>query len=281
MKMCLKQSLGSLLMLGAVAVLTGTPASAQDKLMTYGVDIVSDYVSRGQDLYLRTLTRDAKEHTSTHVEPAVQPSVTFFAPNGLSLNLWGSFATGNRADDTVKDFTGLGRDDEIDYTLAFDWSNKLGAFTAALIYYTYTHPCYGCATVTEKLSGIAVQPDAMVKWVMPFAKAISPYVQHYANPLPGASYSVLGMSGGEAVPWALSVGAVHEGVKDVTGKVGYVLGSFTVAANVAYRPNPALVGPYNRDGKYIPDTTKPDVVKDYPPAIFWLTFSYGGEVSAK
>jgi len=280
MKKWLNITLAAIMLAGAFPVAFSVSAYAQEsKIMAYGVDVVTDYVARGQDLYIRTLVRDGQEHGALHMEPAVQPSLTFFGPNGVSLNLWGSFAASNRADDKKKGFVGLGRDDELDYTLAYDWSNKLGGFTTALIYYTYMHACYGASDSCAYQEPSAVAPDAMIKWALPFAKAMGPYLQHYANSVPGASYTVLGIGGGETIPWGLSVGSVVEGVKDITGKVGFAMGPITVAANMAYRPNPMLVG-YDKDGKYLPDPSK-NTIKDYPPAIFWLTFSWGGEVVEK
>jgi hypothetical protein len=283
MKTWIQKALASVTALGVGAMMLGTAAKAEDApIMTYGVDIVSDYVFRGTDLYVRQFKDN--EHSAFHVAPAAQPSATFFGPSGISLNLWGSFATGDRADDNKTGFLGLGRDDELDYTLAFDWSNRLGGFTAAIIYYTYFHQEYQTETVvvdapsnTKATKAVPVQPDALFKWTMPFAKSINPYFSHYASPTHGASYDVLGISGGESVVWAASVGNMRQGIKDVTGKVGYVMGDFSVALNAAYRPNPELVGPYDKDGKYFVKGEE----KTYPSTIAWLSLSYSGSVAAK
>lgn len=263
--------------------LLALPAWAEDApppLMTYGVDLVSDYVDRGTDLFVRQFKDN--EHSAFHVAPAIQPQVTLNGPSGISLNLRGSFAVSDRADDTKKRFLGLGRDDELAYTLAFDWGNKLGEFQAALVYYTYFDSCFAgntngngaCNASTP--AAAPVQPDAKLAWKMPFAKPAAPTLTYYANPTPGAWYATFDLSGGESIVWAASIGEVREGIKDVTGKIGIALGGLTISLNGSYRPNPELVGPYDKDGKYLVK----GVEKTYPSTILWVTIGYGGSVAA-
>jgi hypothetical protein len=260
------------------------PARAENQpLMTYSVDLVSDYVARGEDLYVRRFAKYREAHAAVNFAPAAQPSVTFFGPTGLSLNLLGSFALSDRADDAKKQFVGLGRDDELDYTLAFDWSNRLGGFTAGLIYYTYFDACYASERdcTTQYLAANpprAVQPDAMIKWAMPFAKSMNSHLAYFANPTPGGWYAVLGISGGERVIWAASLGEAGGGVRDLTAKISLAFGDVSVSANGAYRPHPELVGPYQKDGTY---TTAKGRSGHYPPAIFWLSVAWGGRIAAQ
>ncbi|HEX7928468.1 MAG TPA: hypothetical protein VF678_12815 [bacterium] len=274
------------LLLGTMA----TTAKAEDApIMTYGVDIVSDYVVRGVDQYKGAFAFHEKDDGPLNVSPAIQPSFTLFGGNGISLNVWMSFAVSDRSPDNDKGFAGLSKLDELDYTLAYDWSNKLGAFTAGIIAYTYIY---------DDKSGTVTQPEYFLKWAMPYGKSVSPYLAYYASPTSGGEYAEAGISAGEAVPWSLVAGAVPGGLKHVTGKVGYVMGDFTISASVAYRPNAALVGyprmiPFDVDGsgtiedgetktldkgKYLNFEGKE---KDYPSTIAWLTLSYAGSVAAK
>ncbi len=283
MKRCIKQALTALMALVVGGLFIWELARAENQpLMTYSVDLVSDYVARGEDLYVRRFAKSGEAHTAVNIAPAVQPSVTFHGPSGLSLNLWGSFALADRADDAKKRFVGLGRDDELDYTLAFDWSNRLGEFTAALIYYSYFDACYGserdCTSAYLAASPPApVPPDAMIKWAMPFAKSVNPHFSFFANPTPGAWYAVLGISGGERVSWAASLGEAGGGIKDLTAKISLAFGDVSVSANGAYRPNPELAGPYGKDGTY----TVQGKTQHYPPAIFWLSVAWGGRIAAQ
>ncbi|HEX7928469.1 MAG TPA: hypothetical protein VF678_12820 [bacterium] len=268
----------------ALLLLIALPAFAEDKpLMDYGVDLVTDYVSRGEDIYVRRFDKEQEKHTAVNMAPALQPSVTFFAPNGLSLNLWGSFALSNRADDNAKGFLGLGRDDELDYTLAFDWSNRLGGFTAGVIVYSYFDACRrsptgACNRNTPDPDPVPV--DALFRWAMPFAASAHPTFAYYANQTPGASYTTLGVSGGETFIWAATVGMVAAGaagVTDLTAKLGVVLGDFKVSLDGAYRPNPELIGPYDKDGHYLVKGKQ----ETYPSTVLWMTLSYTGSVAAK
>ncbi len=75
------------------------PLSAQFEL---GADVMSKYIWRGFDLY-------------DDDNPALQPSLTYtFGESGFSVNLWGSFALGERS--MYKDY------DEIDLTLDYAFS---------------------------------------------------------------------------------------------------------------------------------------------------------------
>jgi hypothetical protein len=301
MKTWIQQALAGVVALGVGMVTFGPAAFAEDApppIMSYEVDIVSDYVVRGADQFASGQAFHKKDDGAVNVTPALQPSMTFFGPSGLSLTVWGSFALVDRADDNKKGFTGHGKLDEIDYTLQYDWSNKLGSFTAAIIQYTllYTggtstasHCDTRAGSVTCSDVGVStpIQPDFLIKWAMPFGKSMNPYFSYYANPVPGAEYAVLGISGGEALSWAASLGEKSGGPNDITASIGYAFGDLKVSGNLAYRPTPKLVGypggaadpvsgkPLDA-GKYIDFNGK---VKDYPSTIFWLTLAYTGSVS--
>lgn len=272
MKTWIKTALASVTALGVGVVMLGHVAKADDApIASYGVDIVSDYVVRGVDQYDSAFAFHKKDATSFNVSPSLQPTLTLFGPSGLSLNLWGAFALTDRADDNKKGFTGLSKLDELDYTLAYDWSNRMGGFTAAIIQYTYLY-----AT-----GGSNVTPDYMIKWAMPFASSVSPYFAYYANETPGAEYATLGFSGGSNVFWAASLGEKSKGPSDVTAKVGYNMGPIALSVNAAYRPTPAIASNgYTIDskGKYTDFDGKS---KTFPSTIMWLDIGYSGSVAAK
>ncbi|MBI3994013.1 MAG: hypothetical protein HY342_12130 [Candidatus Lambdaproteobacteria bacterium] len=255
---------GSAPVLAAVLLLASSVSvSAQSALLDYNLDLVSTYVSRGVDYFTGVQDQDGAEHVAFNMAPAVQPALTLYGPGGLSFGLWGSFALTNRGEDegSLKDL------DEVDYTLAWDWANRLGAFTVGLSHY---------ATVPQKLAP-AVTSEVFVTWGPTFLEGLSPSVSHYSDLASSAAYTSFGIGGGEALTWAASLGLGTRGVQDVTASVGAGLGaSMSVAFNLAYRPTPAAVGPYDSEGKY---TTGKGEAADYPPAIFWLSLSYGGSVT--
>ena len=239
---------------------TSGAASAQSTLLDYGVDLTTNYVSRGVDYFTGVQDKDGAEHVAFNVAPAVQPALTLYGPGGLSFGLWGSFALTDRGEDegALKEL------DEVDYTFAWDWSNRLGAFTVGLANY---------ATVPQR-GGAS---EVFMTWAPTILPALAPSVSHYSDIASAAAYTSVGIGGGEDISWSASLGLGTKGVQDVTASLGLGIGdSMSAALNVAYRPTPAAVGPYDSEGNYI--TGKGDVA-DYPPAIFWLTFSYGGSVT--
>jgi len=266
--------------LAAALLMVAAPVFAEDRpLLDYNIDVVSDYVTRGEDMYVRRFDKGEEKHSAVNAAPALQPSLTLYGPGGLSLNLWGSFAIADRADDNKKGFLGLGRDDELDYTLAYDWSNRLGGFTAGIIYYAYFDACFRATVPCNRDTPAPdpVQPELLIRWSAPFGEAIHPALSYYASPTPGGWYTTLGFSGGERVFWAAILGAVAQGPKDVTAKLGVGGGGVKVSLDMAYRPNPELVGPYDKDGHY----TVKGKTETYPSTVLWITLSYGGSVSAK
>lgn len=251
------------LLLAALVFVAPRPAAAEDAPpMSYGVDVVTNYVFRGVDLFTAVPDKDGKKHAAFQFTPAAQPSVTFNGPGGMSLGLWGSFALTNRSE-TDANLQSL---DEIDYTLSWGWDNSLGAFSAGLV--TYTTVAYNSQSAINELF-FSISPK--------FLESLGGTLTHYVGTDAtggGYTYTQIGIGGGEDLTWGLSAGESHK-LQDVTAKVGYGFGDFSVAANVSYRPNPELVGsaavPYNSEGKY---TTTGGETADYPPAVFWLTFSY-------
>ena len=79
------------------------PVAAEDELPDASIDVslafVSNYVFRGDDLFVNRANQKGESLGSHTGEFAFQPSVTFKTPvDGLSFNIWGSFAMAGRND---------------------------------------------------------------------------------------------------------------------------------------------------------------------------------------
>ena len=59
------------------------PVFAGETLMEYSVDLVSNYVSRGDDVFVAKFAEDKEPQGITNTAPALQPSLTFPAPGGF------------------------------------------------------------------------------------------------------------------------------------------------------------------------------------------------------
>ena len=95
---------------------------AAETLMEYGVDLVSNYVFRGDDLFVAKFTEDKEAQGGFNIAPALQPSLTLPGPGGFSLGLWASLALTNRDRDdpnTAVSEADLGSLDELDITLDY------------------------------------------------------------------------------------------------------------------------------------------------------------------
>jgi hypothetical protein len=205
-------------------------AAPGDPLLDYGVDLASNYVFRGIEVFA-VQNPDMK---SFKVLPAVQPYATFHGPAGLSFGLWGSYATSNRKEATLGELRTL---DEMDYTLAWDWSNKLGAFSTGLVAYTLTSSAATAGTFNE----------VYFKWSPKIMESLSPTIAHYVTVndtdtlFQAPTYTSLSVGGGETLSWSASLGAQTHGLQDLTIGIGYDMGPVKVSLNVAYRPNEATV----------------------------------------
>ncbi|MDH5656527.1 MAG: hypothetical protein OEZ34_11495 [Spirochaetia bacterium] len=79
------------------------PANPEPKTSLASVDVdvvfVTDYVFRGVSLHDNYFVQEGKSYEGYKFAPAFQPSVTVSSPvDGLSFNLWGSFAMTHRDD---------------------------------------------------------------------------------------------------------------------------------------------------------------------------------------
>jgi uncharacterized protein (TIGR02001 family) len=119
---CLAVATGAVFALvGAVAAEEVAPSISTKLDLSY----VTEYVWRGLEL---------------NPDGAVQPSLTFEHPSGVSLNLWGSVDTtdvfGNKWDLT-----------EVDYTLNYAFKAKTGhVANTGVIYYTFPHTDFDSTT---------------------------------------------------------------------------------------------------------------------------------------
>ena len=279
------------------------PVFAAETLMEYGVDLVSNYVFRGDDLFVAKFAEDKEPQGGFNTAPALQPSLTFLAPGGFSLGLWGSFALTNRDRDdpnTVVSEADLGSLDELDITLDYSWENPLGSFSAGYVVYTLTNP-----------RGGANLDEIFFSWGLPFMEALGPTLSHAAAASGTGHYTAFSIGGGNALSWGVSVGLgkrempsgtgspvetteagspshKHEipgsdsttivtGIQDITANVGYAFGDFSLSLTVANRPK-ALLHDFDGlpDGKFTdPKTGNLEAI---PGNLIWLTFSYGGSV---
>ena len=239
--------------------------AADTPLLEYGVDVVTTYVTQGEDLFRSAYDTKAEKHPAFPMTPAAQPYVTLHGPSGISLGLWGSYALTQRAPEPDRNFAGLETLDELDYTLAWDWDNRLGSFTAGWALYTYT--AVGARGSINELF-FSVAPKAL--------ESIGGKLTHWVGADAsggGYTYTQLAIGGGETLTWNLFLGQAVK-PKDVTARLGYAFGDFNVSLNASYRPNPELVG-YNEDGTYSVNGT----TEHYPPTVVWLSVGYGGTVA--
>ncbi|MBI4082935.1 MAG: hypothetical protein HY423_10030 [Candidatus Lambdaproteobacteria bacterium] len=265
-----------------LALLFAASSSAKpgDPLLTYGVDLVSDYVSRGTSTHQETFPKDGTKVETFAVLPAAQPSVTLTGAGGFSLGLWSSVALVERGADDRINGKGLSQADEVDFTLSWAWDNKLGSFSAGIVNY---------ANVPATTSW----NEVFVVWSPPFARALSPKLSHYSDIVTALTYTSLTVGGGEKLTWSANLGygqaaALSDssglevrrgvaGIQDLTVKVGYGLSdALSVSLGAALRPNPAVAsGLYDVKGKYKVDSTDTPA----PPLLMWLTLSYAGGVT--
>lgn len=247
----------SVIAVAALAVLL-LPALASakpgDPLMDYGADLVTDYVFRGQDIFepAYSKTSPAKTPSSFHMSPAIQPYLTLYGPAGFSFGMWSSWALTDRKANTSTGFAGLGTLDEIDYTLGWSWSNKMGDFGAGLVSYTNTNS-----------GGSFGSEEMYLTYTAPIA--LSPTFSRYVVPTPsgsiggGSAYTSVSVGGGDKLTWKVNVGQTTA-LNDVTATVGYPVGPLSVSFNVSDRPN-------------LPSGSTDKA------AIFWLDINYSGSVT--
>jgi hypothetical protein len=282
---------------GLALVLTAPiarPSPAQP-ILSYGVEVASDYVSRGTSVHQETFPRNGRKVEPFRFLPVVQPSATLAGPGGLSLGLLGSFAAAERGPEQAARFGGLSKADEIDVTFAWGWENRLGSFSAGLANY---------ANIPAS-SGVGAYTEVFFAWGLPVARSLAPKLTHFSNIVTAATYTTLSLGGGERLTWAASLGhgtvalagidrccdaagnripnqsTTAAGVQDLTLRLGYGLtGAVTVALNGAWRPNPRLAAPalYDGQGRYVPDSARPAERAAAPPALVWLSLAYAGTV---
>jgi len=257
--------------------------------MYYGVELASNYVFRGDDRYVRAFAKDGEEHGSFNITSVFHPEF-IVASDQIVMHIRGNFAMTNRDDelDNPKGaFYGFERDDEIDYTLSYNWKNRLGKFTGAIVFYSLLDDRpVGPARNSPPVNSEGIPTEIMFGWEMLVANIFTAQIKQFSSDTPGAWYSSIGARGVKigGFEWEVETGFVRTGLKTVNTRFSYDLGGFTIAANMAYRPNPKTLAysditagtqGYDEEGKYAPDLSDPSAAKDYPPAIFWLSINYG------
>lgn len=120
-------------------LLAGTSMSwAQDASagpsVDVGLNVATTYIWRGEDIYLNKFHAEGAQQGIFNFGPSLMPSITVHSPvEGLSFNIWAALALTGR-DNAGGD---LHAADEIDYTVAYEFSNAAGDWSAAIILYTY------------------------------------------------------------------------------------------------------------------------------------------------
>jgi len=72
--------------------------NAFESSINVDLPIVSTYVFRGVDVFQNKFVQEKKSISGFNLAPAIQPSITFNFTEGLSFNIWSSFALTNRQD---------------------------------------------------------------------------------------------------------------------------------------------------------------------------------------
>lgn len=278
-----RRALRSAMLAPIVVSLFAEAASAKpgDPLLTYGVDLVSDYVSRGTSTHQETFPKVGARVEPFAALPAAQPGLTLTGAGGFSLGLWGSVALVERQTANRVNGKGLSQADEVDITLSWAWDNELGGFNAGIVNYANV-PATGSWN------------EVFIVWSPPFAKGLGLKLSHYSDIATALTYTSLTVGGGEKLTWLANLGYGQtaalldsdsgeeirrgvQGIQDITVKVGYGLSdALSVSLGAALRPNPAVAsGRYDVKGKYKVDSTDTSA----PPLVMWLALSYAGGVT--
>lgn len=123
------------------ALLAVTSLTAQDAPETsvdVALDISTNYIWRGLDLYESKFAADKVEKGAFVMVPSFMPSLTVYTPiEGLWLNVWGGFAATDREFGADGTGAGLAELDEVDYTIGYDFENSVGSWSLAYIIFSY------------------------------------------------------------------------------------------------------------------------------------------------
>ena len=278
--------------------------------------IVSNYVFRGADMLASYWSQKNQAYGSFNKAFAYQPSLTWTTPlDGLTFNLWGSFALSNRKDKDVdgslqtgpgtsdliasnvsstgfsqsgfntaltantptlatlsaaaatglntrtygvpnqyKETNGLGRADELDFTLDYTKVTSIGKMTMGFIHYAFANPLRRTAA---PLTAFPVNPGMgasgtnyySTEIYVGFALPQVPQLTFKVNSDLVTSYQYWSVNYSDTKALSESVNLVYgvnagyqtwnnlQGWQDVTGKLGVAIGGFTAGFNFAWRPD--------------------------------------------
>ena len=98
------------------------------------VDVASTYLWRGIDIHAMNEDHTGNQRDIFNFAPALMPSLTVYAPiKGLWFNIWGSRGLVSRPRNEAM----LMCDDEIDYTVGYDFDTVIGGWSLAFVMFTY------------------------------------------------------------------------------------------------------------------------------------------------
>ena len=128
------------------SVQTGAVFAEEKPGMDVYMNVASSYFFRGAHVYsAATKEYDAtkstyKDDVAFPLAPSLQSGFTFYAPlKGLSFDVWSAFALTNRKAATVTNSGDtadhLSSVDEVDFTVAYEFDNKVGTWKIFLISY--------------------------------------------------------------------------------------------------------------------------------------------------
>ena len=247
-------------------VLAHVPSPVLDYSLTYA----TNYVNRGESMYVSSNARRKSQEQAFTMSPAVQPGLVFYGPNHISFAVGGVFATQDRSPNADTNFEGLAKYDEIDYRLHFDWENQIGKFYTGLEWASF---------VGQNVPGVL---EMVFSWRFEFWKGANPSFVHYEDVHSPYRYNTFSLNGGEDVPWSMLLGLAQEGISEITLGLGANLpGGVNVSVFAASRPKPTMHRawdgqPYNKDGTY---TDPKGNVAPYPNVIYWATITWGGSIA--
>ncbi|MDH4225452.1 MAG: hypothetical protein OEW12_07380 [Deltaproteobacteria bacterium] len=264
---------GALALAAAFFISPASPALGDQVLMEYSLELATDYVTRGDEMYNSVYEKRQEAEQATNVTPSAMPNITFFGPNGVSFTVGGMFATRDREPDRTgkTGFKGMALADQVDYSLAFGWENKTGGFSIGLLDSTLPHN-------PDPASGIQ---EFSFAWTLPFLDVLAPTITHVEDIGSPFSYTLFGVGGGETIVWGLEAGVQAEGTRDITGTLGFNWKNIlAVTLNASHRPFPQLHNdwsgtPYAKDGKYTDPTGREAIM---PPTIYWISITMTGQI---
>lgn len=185
-------------------------------------------------------------------QAAVLGATTTAVPARTALDL----ALNTNTDTTIglpqyyKELNGLKRLDEIDFTLGYAKSTKAGVIGFGYVNYSF-------ASMKQKgQTNAALQPgeELFITYALPMLPALTASMyddvdknNYYYNLTYASNF---GIAEGVTLDYAAGVGYAQgyldrkvQGIQDVTGKIGVTAYGFSVAFNVAHRPNLHIFDP--------------------------------------